>query len=187
LTGFDPAGVTATEGLTPLQQAEVATLLRAARDHVVTELTALGDPLAGWRPAEGEWSANECVGHLIEAERRGFAGRIRRILAEDGVAEPDWNQVGVAAARRDWERPAAAIVAELVLVRDEGIALVEGLREADLERAGVHAVVGRLTISNLLGEWVFHDRNHIRQLLANTQSRAWVGMGNTRRFSHPDR
>jgi hypothetical protein len=106
---------------------------------------------------------------------------------EDGVAEPDWDQVGVAAARRDRERPVAEVVAEFVAVRDNGIALVEGLREADLERAAVHRVVGRVTISNLLGEWVFHDRNHIRQLLANAQSRAWVGMGNTRRFSHPDR
>jgi DinB superfamily len=185
--GFDPADVTATEGVLPLRPAEVAGLLRAARDHVANELTALGDPFAGWRPAEGEWSANECVGHLIEAERRGFAGRIRRILAEDGVVEPDWNQVEVAAARRDWERPAATIVADFVAVRDDSIALVEGLREGDLERAAIHAAVGRVTISNLLGEWVFHDRNHIRQLLANTQSRAWVGMGNTRRFSHPDR
>ena len=185
--GFDPADVTASEGLAPLRPAEVAALLRAGRDHIVTELRALGDPFAGWRPAEGEWSANECVGHIIEADRRGFAGRIRRILAEDGVAEAGWNQLEVAAARRDWERPAAEILDEFVAGRDPGIVLVEGLRDADLDRSAMHSVVGRVTIGNLLGEWVFHDRNHIRQMLANTQSRAWVGMGNTRRFSHPDR
>jgi len=185
--GFDPADVTTTDGLAPLRPADVAAFLRAARDQVVTELTAMGDPLAGWRPTPDEWSANECVGHLIEADRRGFAGRIRRILAEDGVADSGWNQVEVAAARRDQERPAAALVAEFVAERDAGIALVEGLRDADLGRSAIHAEVGRVTISNLLGEWAFHDRNHVRQLLANTQSRAWVGMGNTRRFSHPDR
>ena len=185
--GYDPADVTATEGLGALRPADVATYLRATCDHVAAELIALGDPLAGWRPTPDEWSANECVGHLIEADRRGFAGRIRRILAEDGVAEPGWDQIGVAAARRDRERPAAAIVAEFVAGRDDGIALVEGLRDEDLERSAVHIEVGRVTISNLLGEWVFHDRNHVRQLLANTQSRAWVGMGNARRFSHPDR
>jgi hypothetical protein len=78
-------------------------------------------------------------------------------------------------------------VAEFVGGRDDAIALVEGLRDEDLERSAVHIEVGRVTISNLLGEWVFHDRNHVRQLLADTQSRAWVGMGNARRFSHPDR
>ncbi len=183
--GFDPADVTATEGLAPLRPAEVARLLRAARSSIVTEVEALGDPVAGWRPDPGEWSANECVGHIIEADRRGFAGRIRRILGEDGVAEVGWNQIEVAAARRDWERPAADVIAEFVAGRDDGIALVEGLRDEDLERTAVHAAVGRVTVSNLLGEWVFHDRNHLRQLLANTQSRAWVGMSNTRRFSHP--
>jgi hypothetical protein len=185
--GFDPADVTAIDGLEALRPAEVVVFLRAAKDHVVGELTAMGDPLAGWRPADGEWSANECVGHLIEADRRGFVGRIRRILAEDGVAESGWNQLEVAAARRDWERPAAEIVAEFVAGRDDGIALVDSLRPEDLGRSAMHAVVGRVTISDLLQEWVFHDRNHIRQLLANAQARAWPAMGNTRRFSHPDR
>ena len=78
-------------------------------------------------------------------------------------------------------------MAEFVAGRDDAIGLVEGLRHADLGRAAIHDAVGRVTISNLLGEWVFHDRNHIRQLLANGQSRAWVGMGGARRFSHPDR
>jgi len=185
--GFDPADVTATEGLEPIAPAQVARFLRAARDHVVTELSAMGDPLAGWRPTPDEWSANECVGHLIEADRRGFGGRIQRILAENGVAEAGWDQIGVAAARRDWERPVASILEEFTAGRDSGIAVVEGLRDDDVDRYAVHAVVGPVTVQNLLHEWVFHDRNHIRQLLANSQSRAWPAMGNARRFSHPDR
>jgi hypothetical protein len=184
---FDPADVTPTDGLEPLAPDQVAVLLRAARDHIETELLALGDAGARWRPAPDEWSANECVGHIIEAERRGFAGRIRRILAEDGVAEPDWDQVGVAAARRDNQRPSAAILEEFRSVRDDGIALVSELGDDVLDRFAVHRVVGRITVRNLLHEWVFHDRNHLRQMLANAQARAWPAMGNTRRFSHPDR
>ena len=183
--GFDPTEVTPVDGLAPLPPARVAAFLAAARDHVIAELTVLGDDLAGWKPAPGEWSANECVGHLIEADRRGFAGRIARILAEDGVAEEGWDQIGVAAARRDWERPVAAVIAEFRAGRDDGIELVERLTAADLERYAVHRVVGRVTVADLLQEWVFHDRNHIRQLLANAQARVWPGMGNTRRFSRP--
>lgn len=44
-----------------------------------TEVAGL---LATWHPAEGEWCVNEVLGHLIEAEARGFAGRIRQILAD---------------------------------------------------------------------------------------------------------
>jgi len=185
--GFDPADVTEVAGLAPLTVEEVAALLRAAQEHVVTELSALGDPLAGWKPTPDEWSANECVGHLIEADRRGFAGRIRRILAADGVEEHGWDQRGVAAARRDWERPVGDVVEEFRTVRGESIALVDSLRGGDLGRHAIHDVVGRVTVLDLLHEWVFHDRNHIRQLLANAQARAWPAMGNTRRFSHPDR
>ena len=185
--GFDPADVTATDGLAPLAPAHIASLLRAARDHIVTELTAMGDPLGGWRPAPEEWSANECVGHIIEADRRGFGGRIERILAENGVAEAGWDQVGVAAARRDRERPVGAILDEFTAGRDAAIAVVDGLRHEHLDRYAIHAVVGRVTVRNLLHEWVFHDRNHIRQLLANSQARAWPAMGNARRFCHPDR
>lgn len=184
---FDPADVAPIDGLDPLPPAQVAALLGAARDHIETELRAFGDRWARWRPAPDEWSANECLGHIIEADRRGFAGRIRRILAEDGVTEQPWDQIAVAAARRDTERSVAAILDEFRSGRDEGIALVSGLGEGDLERFAVHARVGRVTVRNLLHEWVFHDRNHIRQMLANTQARAWPAMGNARRFSHPDR
>ena len=145
----------------------------------------MGDTVGQWRPAPGEWSANECVGHVIEADRRGFAGRIRRILAVDGVAEVGWDQIAVAAARRDWERPVAAVIEEFTTGRDEGIALVAGLTRSDLDRHATHSVVGRVTVGELLQEWVFHDRNHIRQLLANAQARAWPAMGNTRRFTRP--
>ena len=144
----------------------------------------MGDPLGGWRPTPDEWSANECVGHLIEADRRGFAGRIQRILAEDGVADSGWDQVEVAAARRDRERPAAAIVEEFMAERDAGIALVERLRdEPTSSGTAIHAGVGRVTVRNLLGEWVFHDRNHIRQLLAN--SSRGRGSGWATRAVHP--
>jgi hypothetical protein len=40
-----------------------------------------------------------------------------------------------------------------------------------------------LRVGELLGEWVHHDRNHVRQLLAVTQARVWDQMGNARRFS----
>jgi hypothetical protein len=115
------------------------------------------------------------VGHIIEADRRGFGGRIQRILAENGVAETGWDNVGIAAARRDWERPVSAVLEEFTTSRDAGLAVVDGLAEEDLDRYAMHAVVGRVTVRNLLHEWVFHDRNHIRQLLANSGGRAGDG------------
>jgi hypothetical protein len=45
---------------------------------------------------------------------------------------------------------------------------------------------GRPLAPDRVQEWVFHDRNHIRQLLANAQARIWPAMGGTRRFTDPN-
>lgn len=173
----------------PLPVATIGDLLGAAVDTIEAEIAALG-PHAGWRPGPGEWSANECVGHLIEAERRGFAGRIRQILAADRPDIPPdleaWDPPTVAEARGDQLRDGSELVAEFVALRRDGTALVWSLSPDDLTRVGVHPAIGPLRVDELLGEWVHHDRNHIRQLLAVTQARAWGQMGNARRFSLED-
>jgi len=167
----------------------IADLLVASGTTVVAELVALGDH-GGWRSEPGEWSANECVGHLIEAERRGFAGRIRRILATDRpdiqADLEDWDPPAVAGMRRDHLRAGAELAAEFDALRSDGVALVRSLRPADMARVGIHPMVGPLRVDELLGEWVHHDRNHIRQMLAVTQARVWPQMGNARRFSLED-
>jgi hypothetical protein len=176
-------------GERPLDPVTIADLLAATGATVAEELRALG-PVAGWRPTPGEWSANECVGHLIEAERRGFAGRIRTIIAagrDPGTDGPPpleaWDPPAVAEARRDHERPAAEHADAFVALRAESVAFVRGLTDDDLRLSGRHPEVGELRVDELLGEWVHHDRNHVRQMLAVTQARVWDQMGNAQRFS----
>ena len=172
-----------------LTPARIADLLAASATTVIAELVALGDE-GGWRPEPGDWSANECVGHMIEAERRGFAGRIRRILAADRPEIPadleDWDPPAVAEARRDHLRSGAELAAEFDSLRTAGVGLVRSLKPAEMGRVGIHPLVGPLRVDELLGEWVHHDRNHIRQMLAVTQARVWSQMGTARRFSLED-
>ncbi len=185
MSGFDPVLLPEDSSAPGLTTAEVAALLGSTARTVAAELGALGD-LAGWHPAPGEWCANECVGHLIEADLRGFSGRIRRILAAPKGVEPHeegWDQVAIAAARADCSRPPGDLVAEMEAGRRDAIELVGSLQPDDMERAAIHAAVGRVTVKGLLNEWVFHDRNHVRQMLLSGQARAWPVMGNNRRFT----
>jgi hypothetical protein len=39
-----------------------------------------------------------------------------------------------------------------------------------------------LTIGDLLGEWVHHDREHLRQIMANVQEYVWPQLGGAQRF-----
>lgn len=169
----------------PLALAQIAALVRASGDAAVAEIRALGDR-ARIAPAPGEWSASEVLGHLIEADRRGFVGRMRLALHEDRPTFEPWDQPSVAAARRDRERGSEDLVAEFLAEREEGLRFVASLDEAACARVGLHPHVGELSVSDLLHEWVHHDREHLAQMLAVSQSFVWPAMGNARRFSELD-
>lgn len=168
-----------------LNPKEMAALLRASMEAMRAESAALTEGAASWHPAPGEWCVKEVLGHLIEAERRGFAGRVRDFLAKEDPACVPWDQDAVARERKDCARPLGALVNELGALRADSVKLVEGLPTAALSRAGQHPKVGRLTIGEVVHEWVHHDRNHLKQIVANVQALAWPHMGNAQRFSAP--
>jgi len=178
--------MTRPESSAPLSPREVANALRAALLAVRVECTGLPMAMLRWHPAPGEWCVLEVLGHLIEAEERGFAGRVRTLLAETDPRFQTWDQDAVARERRDCEGDLAGILAEWTRLREASATLVEALRPGDLVRSGQHPAVGRLSVSDLLAEWVHHDRNHQRQILANAQAYVWPHMGNARRFSRPE-
>lgn len=170
----------------PLSPVRAADLLQSALTVIAAEGAAVPDAVLRWRPAPGEWCVKEVLGHLIEAERRGFAGRIRVIRAADTPALEGWDQDEVARSRGDSERRWDELIGDFARLRSDAIALVRGLGDGDLARAGLHPKVGLLRVSDLLHEWVHHDRNHIRQMMANIQALAWPHMGNAQRFSRVD-
>ena len=172
-------------GPAALSPREAASLLRAALATLRAESSALPVSALDWHPAAGEWCAKEVLGHLIEAERRGFAGRIRIILGSDNPALETWDQDAVARARGDCARDWDALFAEFAAVREDSATLVAGLPAAALARRGRHPTVGDLAVGELLHEWGHHYRNHLRQILANVQEYVWPHMGNARRFSRP--
>jgi len=163
--------------------AAVARLLASTAAELKSEVDALPEEVRRWHPTPGEWCVNEVVGHLVEAERRGFSGRIRIILDGDNPRLETWDQVAVTGARHDCERPGDEVLAELLAERVLSVELVEGLAEESLKRGGNHVTIGPVTVGELLQEWVHHDRNHLKQVLSNVQAYAWQAMGNTRKFS----
>jgi hypothetical protein len=165
--------------------AEVAALIESALATIRAEVAALPEAATTFHPGDAEWSINEVIGHLIEAERRGFAGRVREFLAKDEPACVPWDQDVVARERKDCARPLGALVDELGALRADSAKLVEGLPAASLNRGGQHPKVGRLTVGDVVHEWVHHDRNHLKQIMANVQAQAWPHMGNAQRFSTP--
>jgi hypothetical protein len=159
---------------------QVARYLEASCALVDSELQALAED-SGWHFDPKEWCANQVVGHLVEAEKRGFAGRIREILAGREKTSA-WDQAEVAKERKDCDRMGQSVWMEFMGVRNDSIALVRSLKPVDLVKGIEHPMAGRLTIGDLLHEWIHHDRNHTKQLLAIAQERVWPHMGNSQKF-----
>ncbi len=162
---------------------EIAGVLETSGHAYASLLRSLPAAVARWRPAPEEWCVNEVVGHITEAERRGFAGRVRIILDKDEPQLQGWDQAGISRARRDCERDPEDLLNEFESVRRESLELIRSLKSDQLERGGMHPKVARLTVNDLLHEWVHHDGNHLRQAYANVQAYVWPDMGNARRFS----
>jgi len=166
---------------TELTPAQIALYLESSCSLIEAELMALGDD-AGWHQAAGEWCARAVVGHLIESEKRGFAGRIRIILANDRPKLEAWDQVEVEKQRNDCARVTDSVWMEFMGLRHDSVNLVQSLKPADLDRSGMHPKVGELKVRWLLHECVSHDRNHTKQLLSIAMERVWPHMGNSQKF-----
>jgi hypothetical protein len=162
----------------------IVALVRVSPHAAAAEMRALGE-LSQIRPEPDEWCANEVLGHLIEADRRGFIGRVRQAVDEDHPTFVAWDQPSIAAVRQDRYKSAGVMAMEFLEMRGTDLAYVAGLSEADMDRGGEHPEVGLLTVRNLLHEWVHHDREHLAQLMAVSQSFAWPAMGNSRKFAEP--
>ena len=166
----------------PLTPSHAAALLLASMEALRAEAEALGPEALTWHPANGEWCVNEVVGHLIEAEERGFRGRIERIIEQPGRTLQTWDQAQVTKDRHDCEMNGVELIAELVQARDRSVRLLRELQDDQLELSGEHPQVGELRVIDLLHEWPHHDREHAKQALSITQAYVAQHMGNARRF-----
>jgi hypothetical protein len=168
---------------TPLTVPEIARLLRSSTTAIDAEVQAASPDVVGWHPAPSEWCVKEVLGHLIEADRRGFAGRIQVLLDGENPELVGWDQEEVATGRRDCERDARELLREFLGQRERGLRVLDGLAPADLARSGRHPRVGELSVGDVVSEWVHHDRNHLKQILSNVQAYVWPQMGAAQGFS----
>lgn len=163
--------------LTPPQ---VVRLLQATATIVQAELAALPPGLASRHPQPGAWCVNEILGHFIGADRRGFCGRLRSMLDPTDPRHQSWERVWPERNEPDCGRDPAALLQEFLSLRAANIDLVAQLRPDDLWRSREDPR-GVIRVTDLLHDWVHHDRDHVRQLLANVQA-VWPHLGNAQRY-----
>ena len=125
-----------------------------------TRLTqSLPEELLARIPAPGEWSAVDCLRHLLDAERHVFPVRIKAFLAGQDFPAFDPKD-------REPESPALSaqqLAAAFAEARAAGLAELAQVNETDLERTARHSALGIMTLRETLHAWAAHDLNHTVQ------------------------
>jgi len=122
-------------------------------DTVPTDLITL-------LPLPSEWSAAECLQHLVETEREVFPVRLRCLLAGEDFPGFDPDAQGT---RPDAAAGAQALAREFRRMREESLTALRGVSTGDLGRTAQHAELGVVSLEEMLNEWAAHDLMHTVQ------------------------
>jgi hypothetical protein len=137
--------------------------VQAATPALVKSLLEQAGSNLGKRPAEGEWSVLELLGHLADAELV-VSGRYRWALCEDEPPLVPYDQDRWVAGLRHNEDDPAEVLDEFSALRRANLALWSRLSEAQRRRLGMHAERGPESVDMMFRMLAGHDRFHLDQM-----------------------
>ena len=148
----------------PMPLAEIVATVAATPDDIARVVAGLPSEAVRWRPRPGEWSMKEVTAHLLKVERDLFLLRLRRMRDEEWPSFEPFDPEAWA-AERDWRQgDVGSDLAEFRAVRDETRRLLAALRPGDLDRMGVSAAFGAVTLHEYATHVAEHDGEHLAQL-----------------------
>jgi hypothetical protein len=123
----------------------------------LTLVKALPEELLFRKPAPTEWSALDCLQHLVDTERMTMGVRLKALLAESSF--PGFNP----ADNGSRGAPTPALAEEFNRLRSANLELLAQVTEADLGKKAIHAEYGPVNMSEFLHHWAGHDLMHTVQ------------------------
>ena len=109
------------------------------------------------KPAPGEWSALECLQHLVEVERGSFPVRLNALLTGEPMAPFNPSDPGTKPP------PTIALAHEFDQLRRTNLERLRQVSEADLDRQTLHAEYGMVSMREFLHHRAAHDLMHTVQ------------------------
>lgn len=111
------------------------------------------------------FSPYDVVGHLIHGEKTDWRDRTNRIL-EHGVSKAFDPFDRFAQFEASKGKSLQQLLDEFEKLRTENLQWLRSLNisDDDLDKKGLHPVLGEVTLRQLLSTWVVHDLTHIAQV-----------------------
>jgi DinB superfamily len=110
-------------------------------------------------PLQNEWSAMDCLCHLLDAERWVFPARVQALLAGENFVAFDPDTQGT---RNTTQNP-QQLAEEFARRRKDSLIGLDRVTIQDLTRTVQHSELGTVTLGELLHEWAAHDLMHTVQ------------------------
>ncbi|HEX9094824.1 MAG TPA: DinB family protein [Candidatus Dormibacteraeota bacterium] len=145
--------------LGPDDPAEVA----AATPSAVQSLLKDAGSDLNRRPAAGEWSVLELVGHLVDAEIV-MSGRYRWTISQEKPPLLGYDQDQWVAHLRHNEAQAAELLAVFSALREANLRLWRQSSAADRDRVAMHSERGPESYGLMFRMLAGHDRFHLNQM-----------------------
>lgn len=147
------------------EQEQWAAQLRSIPDTFYTALRVDNEQAIRYRPAPGEWSALEVMGHMID-KMWHWSRRVERVLAEDRPTLAAYDQ-DAEVREHAYQNAAPAILRERLQQACEHFAsLVAPLPASALQREGIHADYGSITLRQCIELPLASVPEHLEQLRA---------------------
>jgi hypothetical protein len=110
-------------------------------------------------PVPGEWSALDCLCHLLDTEQWVFPVRMHAFLAGKNFVAFDPDTQGTRYTTQNPEQ----LAEEFIRLREGSLAELDQVTIQDLNRTAQHSELGTVTLGELLHEWAAHDLMHTVQ------------------------
>jgi hypothetical protein len=139
-----------------IERIETLLTVTPARWQSLTQ--ALPVDLLTRRPAPSEWSAVECLLHLVDTEQT-YQFRVKCFL--EGRDFPNFDP-GSQGTKTTQQTP-VELADEFARLRRQSLQSIAALVAADLDRSVRHQELGPVTLRQMLSNWAAHDLNHTIQ------------------------
>jgi hypothetical protein len=130
-----------------------------------TLLRGLSDEWITGNEGQDTFSPYDVVGHLIHGEKTDWRDRATMIL-EHGLAKTFVPYDRFAQYEESKGKTLQQLLSEFEVLRIKNMKWFRSLNltETDLDKKGLHPVLGQVTLRQLLSTWVIHDLTHIAQV-----------------------
>ena len=137
--------------------------MRRTPDDLARAMAGHAPDALARRPAAEAWSVTEIACHLRDVEEF-YLERVALIIANDEPPLPTFDPDRWAEERQYCRQDGGEALAAFAARRRDTLAALDRLRPEQWERAGLHALRGRMSVVRIVHGWAKHDDGHLDQV-----------------------